>query len=157
MHCLLDLGTQKTGSKCRQAFFARQGHRIPGRQLCYPASGRIGAWHRPLYDALASSDWGLLRAIADEAEGQGADLVILSYEELHKLDSAAIASLARCFPQLDALVFLRRQDRFVNSMHNQLHKSHRNRSDPPHFFRPLPSAFRPGEVWYEVTAPHVGA
>jgi hypothetical protein len=125
MRCVLDLGIQKTASKCRQRFFAAEGRRIVGRRFCYPAAGRNGAWHRPLYDALRRGDHGPLRAAAAEAEALGADLVILSYEELHKLDTPAIARLADSFPELHAVVFLRRQDDFVNSFHNQLHKAHR--------------------------------
>lgn len=126
MRCILDLGTQKTGSKCRQRFFTRQGRRIAGRRLCYPASGRGGGpWHRPLYNALSGGDAAPLHATANEARATGADLMILSYEELHKLSVTAIEQLAACFPDLDAVVFLRRQDSFVNSFHNQLHKAHR--------------------------------
>jgi len=126
MRCILDLGSQKTGSKCRQRFFTREGRRVVGRRFCYPASGRGGGpWHRPLYNALAGGDAAPLHAVADEAAAAGADLVILSYEEMHKLGVSAIEQLAACFPVLDAVVFLRRQDGFANSFHNQLHKSHR--------------------------------
>lgn len=143
MRCILDLGIQKTGSKARQAFFARELGRLVDCRASYPASGRVGLWHRPLYEALARGDDALARAAADEAARRGTDLVILSYEEMHKLDAPAIERLLRVFPRLDAVVFLRRQDAFVNSFYNQLHKSHRVRLETLSDFESRLAAYDP--------------
>jgi hypothetical protein len=127
MRSVLDLGVQKTGSKARQRFFMDHLHRVSDVRSCYPITGRHGSWHRPLYDSLARGDRSVLDALTREVTEQGdlANLIILSYEEMHKLDRAQIVWLKDALPSLTALLFLRRQDQVVNSLHNQFHKSHR--------------------------------
>jgi hypothetical protein len=76
---------------------------------------------------LARGDRSVLDALTREVTEQRdiADVVILSYEEMYKLDQRQIAWLKDALPNLTALLFLRRQDELANSLHNQFHKSHR--------------------------------
>jgi hypothetical protein len=125
--CVLDIGLQKTGSKARQQFFMSELHRVIGLRVLYPSAGREAGWHCPLSKALTKGDRSLLNAVLREAEEQEslADLLILSYEDLYKLKEAQIHWLKDSLPDLTAVVFLRRQDQLINSLHNQLYKSHR--------------------------------
>lgn len=127
MQVIVDIGLQKTGSKARQQFFATHLDRVAHRRVLYPAAGRQGVWHRPLYDALCRGERAPLGTLAAEVAGRAedADLAIVSYEELYKLGAEQIGWLKESLGDLVAIVFLRRQDQLVNSFHNQLHKSHR--------------------------------
>jgi hypothetical protein len=126
MRHILDLGMQKTGSKARQEFFRRELHRIRNHRAVYPAAGREGVWHLPLYLSLLNADRSALEAVASETRGRpDADLAILSYEELYRLEDAQIRWLKESLSDVVVVVFLRRQDQLVNSFHNQLHKAHR--------------------------------
>lgn len=125
MRLVLDIGAQKTGSKARQGFFAQQLGRLTGVRAIYPLAGRAGAWHRPLHEALQGGEPALLDAIVAEAEAGQAELVILSYEAMHQLGAREVARIAEAFDDVTAVVFLRRQDQFVNSFHNQTYKAHR--------------------------------
>jgi hypothetical protein len=127
MRSVVDLGVQKTGSKARQQFFTDHMHRVSDVRPFYPITGRHGSWHRPLYDSLARGDRSVLDALTREVTEQGdlADVLILSYEEMYKLDQRQIVWLKDALPSLTVLLFLRRQDQLVNSLHNQFHKSHR--------------------------------
>jgi hypothetical protein len=125
MRFVIDIGIQKTGSKLRQSYFAEANSLIHDLTFYYPFAGRVGNWHRPLYEAVRSGDRSQLVAVKEEASAVGAEVVILSYEEFHKFDVAAIATVIDCLSDVEVVVFLRRQDSFVNSFHNQLHKSHR--------------------------------
>lgn len=122
---LLDIGTRKTGSKARQAFFARELRRVRRARALYPLAGRKGNWHRPLHDELAAGVTTALEAVVAEAAAAGADVAILSYEELCDLPRAAVELVAQRLGGARAVVFLRRQDQFLNSLYNQVHKSHR--------------------------------
>ena len=125
--CILDIGLQKTGSKARQQFFTSQLPRVTGSRVLYPSSGLDGSWHRPLCNALMKGDRSLLNSLALEAEEQESqtDLLILSWECLYMLEETQIEWLKESLPDITAVIFLRRQDQLINSLHNQLHKSHR--------------------------------
>ena len=127
MRVLLDLGLPKTGSKTRQQLLTTQLHRVSGLRAHYVQTGRQGPWHRPLYESLAADDRSLVDALVKELETKvdRADLAILSYKELYKLDQDRIQYLKDSLPELTALIFLSRQDDIVNSFRNQLHKAHR--------------------------------
>ena len=127
MQCVLDIGLQKTGSKARQQFFMFQLHRVMGLRVLYPSAGRESGWHCPLSKALKKGDRSVLNSVIREAEEHEnqADLMILSCEGLYMLKEAQIHWLKDSIPDLTAVVFLRRQDQLINSLHNQLHKSHR--------------------------------
>lgn len=129
MKCVLDIGLQKTGSKARQQFFSSQLHRVMGLRVLYPSAGAgpEGRWHCPLSKALKKGERSLLSSVLREAEEKGsqADLMILSCEGLYMLQEAQIHWLKDSLPDLTAVVFLRRQDQLINSLHNQFHKAHR--------------------------------
>ena len=125
MRCLIDIGVQKTGSKARQNFFLRELEEQTSGAALYPATGRAGGWHQPLFESLQQSDDSLLAHLHREAASSGCKDVVISYEGMHALAEAGIRRIAATFPDLKVLLFVRRQDEFINSMHNQLHKSHR--------------------------------
>ena len=125
MRCLIDIGVQKTGSKARQHFFLRELGKLSSGAGLYPATGRAGAWHQPLFDALQQDDDRLLMRLRQEVVASGCEYAVISYEGMHALAESGIRRIAAAFPDLKILMFIRRQDEFINSMHNQLHKSHR--------------------------------
>lgn len=124
MRCVIDIGLEKTGSKVRQMFFANELHRIRELRACYPIEGREGIWHKPLYQALCAGDRSPLDRAANELPSD-TDLVIFSFERLHKLRAERIEWLRDRFAQLEVVLFLRRQDDLVSSLWNQRHKAHR--------------------------------
>lgn len=126
MKIIIDLGLQKTGSKARQQFFMSELQRLSGLQALYPAAGRQGVWHNPLFVSLRQGDRSDLESILHEIDqcAGDTDLVILSYEEMYKLEVAQIQWLKDAWPDLVVIIFLRCQDQLVNSLHNQMHKSH---------------------------------
>ena len=127
MRCVLDIGHQKTGSKARQQFFINHLDRVKGLRALYANTGREGCWHGPLYKKLIKNDSSLLNILHDELEinPNHADLMIFSYEDFYKLNETQIQLLKTHLLNPIAIIFLRRQDQLVNSLHNQLHKAHR--------------------------------
>lgn len=127
MRCILDIGTGKTGSKARQMFLSREIHRVRQGTAHFLEAGRDGVPHRPLCEALFSGDRPVLEtARAEVAELAGTcDTLFVSYEGLYSLQHRQIEWLADTFSNITAVLFLRRQDQLLNSLHNQLHKAHR--------------------------------
>lgn len=125
MRWILDIGTRKTGSKARQDFFANRLGRVRGVRAYYPAAGRAGPSHRPLFHALVAGDPTFLAQAKKEVRSAGADAAIFSYEQLHELARPRVELLREHLEDPIAVIFLRRQDLFLNSLYNQKHKSHR--------------------------------
>ena len=125
MRWVIHIGTQKTGSKAIQLFLNNEPARIRHIHYCLPKSGRSGIWHQPLYEALQNGHYELLKSVVDEGNKSGADVGILSYEGLHMLESQHIQEMMNILGGGKIVLFIRRQDQFVNSMYNQLIKAHR--------------------------------
>lgn len=66
MDWIVHIGAQKTGSKAIQEFLGHEPHRIAGRTFCFPSSGRVGTWHRPIHEELANGQSDLLQAAIQE-------------------------------------------------------------------------------------------
>ncbi|WP_295888564.1 hypothetical protein [uncultured Thiohalocapsa sp.] len=127
MRVILDIGLPKTGSKARQTFLLNEAERLQDEVLLYPHAGRDWVWHRPLYEAITAGDQVTLDKLKDElraAEGRST-LAVLSYEGMYDLDAERIQVLGSLSDDVQAVVFLRRQDQLVNSYYNQQHKGHR--------------------------------
>jgi hypothetical protein len=124
MEWIVHIGTEKTGSKAIQGFLAHEPHRIAGRTFCFPKSGRVGGWHRPIHHGLFNGQTHLLEAAIQEGMESSADLGILSYEGLYSLTEPQIELLHKSLGTARILLFIRRQDQLTNSRYNQLFKSH---------------------------------
>lgn len=125
MEWVIHIGTQKTGSQAIQRFLINEIDRILGCTLCFPASGRRGIWHRPIYEELLDGRADALRAAREEASEHGADLGILSFAAFYTLAEAQIEMMHSVLGAVRIIMFLRRQDQLTNSMYNQLFKAHR--------------------------------
>jgi len=125
MKVILDAGLPKTGSKARQRFFVQAEQDLQGKGVCFPSSGRDGSWHRPLFDAVVKGDFRLVERLRQELEDADSKIGLISYEDFYTLPPDQILELKRYLPDLEVVLFLRRQDQLVSSYYNQLHKSHR--------------------------------
>lgn len=127
MKCIIDSGLQKTGSKARQLFFTAHLYRVNSTTVIYLYVGRDNIWHRPLFESFHFGDKSVLNSLASEIKqlSDETSVIILSYEEMYKLEKEQIQWIQQIFPDLTVSIFLRRQDQISNSLHNQLHKAHR--------------------------------
>lgn len=125
MRWVLHIGTQKTGSKALQHVLSHELDRVAGARVYYPAAGREGIWHEPVYYALEAGNSSLLKAARDEARGARADYAILSCEGFYELPPAAIARIREVIGEATVVLLLRRQDSLLNSWYNQLIKAHK--------------------------------
>ncbi|HYN07792.1 MAG TPA: sulfotransferase [Vicinamibacterales bacterium] len=123
---VIHIGVAKTGSKALQTFLSSELFRLQGVRGFYPANGRAGIWHEPLYDDLLAGSTSALDAAVTEAESQAAQLAFLSYEGLCDLPTPSIRDLRQKVGSAKIVLFLRRQDQMVNSFYNQLIKAHRS-------------------------------
>lgn len=124
---VLDIGAQKTGSKARQNFFSTQLKSNGPANTVFLESGREGIWHRPLFEDLQQGRFGALNELERETQrlGPAIDVGLVSYEELYLLDDSALKQIRSHFPDIEAVLFVRRQDELISSILNQLHKAHR--------------------------------
>lgn len=119
---IIHFGVEKTGSKALQLALKAAS----GPDFVYPSSPE-GNWHRPLHQGLEKMDDALLRQALEEIGD--ALCGALSCEDFHRLPDPALALLSRsageAADETVAVVFLRRQDDYVDSFSNQMWKAHR--------------------------------
>lgn len=118
------IGIRKTGSKALQRFLLARAAASPA-ELCYPASGRGGVWHQPMYSALRDGDASLFARAVREADPGRHARAVLSCELFHTLPPEALQHMRRHLGTSRIVVFLRRQDQALNSLLNQFAKAHR--------------------------------
>lgn len=124
---VLDIGVGKTGSKARQNFFSDQFTSSQLARTIFLETGREGIWHRPLFEELQRGNFHILGELVRELEqlDPRVDTGLISYENLYQLDDAAVEQIGRRFPNLEIVLFVRRQDELISSVVNQLYKAHR--------------------------------
>lgn len=125
MKWLIHIGTQKTGSKAIQKFLVNEISRIKKNKVCYPKCGRENLWHLPINQELTSGKANLLISAMEEAQQSGAKIGIISSESLYRLKEDKIKIIHSVLGAAKIVLFIRRQDQLVNSLHNQLIKAHR--------------------------------
>ncbi|NOD46271.1 MULTISPECIES: hypothetical protein [unclassified Ruegeria] len=118
---IVHFGMPKTGSKALQKIIRRN----VSDDLAYPLSQ--GRWHRSIHDALLKMDDGPLLSSLEEVAGTR--LAIISYENFSALPDEALKILSdrarTAANETWAMLFLRKQDEYAESLINQMWKAHK--------------------------------
>lgn len=131
---IVHIGMHKTASSTLQALMARNRAALAARGVCYPRTDRPPFPHHPKHSSLhAALHAGPAQVHAEidtllqEVGAGGAHTLVLSAEGLSALRPAAVAGMqafARVF-DIEVVCFLRRPDRFAESLWNQRCKNGR--------------------------------
>ena len=118
----IHIGTHKTGSTALQYYLMHNRQELVNKGILYPSAGIKDAGHHHLAWAIKNRDKAevsrLYREINEEAELNKCTKIILSSEELEFLyDPACIQEFVPAFSSI--IVFLRRQDTYLESEFNQ--------------------------------------
>ncbi len=141
MKVYLHIGWHKTGSTAIQAFMMRNRSAILKEcGILYPVTGHstighhLAAWslQDPITSTLAKeinfSETAevVFSRIFEEAESYGATTLVLSSEEFGTTNQYSIVRLARILKghEVKLIVYLRRQDEYVESLYNQCVKDY---------------------------------
>jgi len=125
---ILHVGQSKTGTSTIQDFFAQNSSSLlRGSGLLYPNAGRQGAAHHriaALFLPAGNGGWikredaaSLRRRLSDECAASGATTVVASSEALY--NARSLDEVRAFFADFDVevLVILRRQDRWLDSLY----------------------------------------
>ena len=135
----LHIGQPKTATTSIQTFLAANRAALIGEGWLYPEAARQYAAHhllanffrKPPYDWIAEADPGATRAaLLAEIDATGCADVILSTEALYGVED--IAAVARYFEGFDTrvVIFLRRQDEWLESAYQEQLKNGATRLGP---------------------------
>ena len=141
---ILHIGTHKTASSTLQALMAHNRAALAARGVCYPRTDRPPFPQHPKHNSLyAALNGGPAQTRAEidlllhEFRASGAHTLVLSAEGLSTLPAAAVAGLAPLTAGFatEVVCFLRRPDRFVESLWNQRCKTGREQRHIDDFLR----------------------
>lgn len=126
---ILHIGRHKTGTTSLQRFFATNDRALLDRYgILYPATGRANHAHHPLFraDADHGVDPARLDALRAEVEQSGASTVLISAENLSQdiVSRERLRRIGEDFAggSIDLIVYLRRQDDFLESSYAEIVK-----------------------------------
>lgn len=141
---LLHVGTHKTGTTSLQRMMALHRPHLLERGICYPETDRPPfphhIKHKNLRAALIEGPRAFARekaAFLDEFARSGANTLMMSGEGLWRMPVKALnlmRELAEDF-EIEIICFLRRQDRFLESLWSQLSKEGRAKAHIDVFVR----------------------
>lgn len=125
---IIHAGRAKTGSTAIQKFAAEQEDKLRDLGILYPRSGRLHGGHHPIAGALKEDPprWlgvnasveEYISAVRDEAKQSGMATVVVSSEAFQGTRIDRIGELLPGW-EVSVLLFVRRQDRFFESLINQ--------------------------------------
>jgi len=136
---LIHLGNKKTGSTSLQGFLAKNQEVLDGRGVNFVSVGRRHISHnrlfRPLRTEQAAEIW---REIADEVAAAPNMVHLMSSEVF--FDPSIAASMVNFMPdtlkaKTRMVVYLRRQDQYLEAMYKQMTKNGRVHAVPAEYVR----------------------
>lgn len=133
----LHIGLPKTGSSALQQFFYENRERLMREGIFYPTTGRDGWAHHCFPASINGRNFKTettfpeyLSNIFSEPDYVPGQAILLSSEAFHNIrQGSEIELLRNGLKAMDVkiIVYLRRQDYWIQSAYNQLVKSHRHR------------------------------
>lgn len=124
-HLVLHVGTHKTGTTALQRFFADNRALLSRLGVHYPDVGK--PHHAGLAWALRDGNRRPLLDVLGSPEASRHDRVLLSSEDFER-QAAALGFVREMAPRVTVVIYLRRQDHYVQSIYQECVKSPDQRS-----------------------------
>lgn len=113
---ILHVGTHKTGTTALQQFFWMNRERLRARGVLYPEG--FGTHHATLAAAVGQGNPGPLQGVLESREAAKAPTVLISSENFWR-QAEKLAFVRERARQVTIVLYLRRQDHYVQSMYQE--------------------------------------